>query len=177
MLHAFSLIQDDLPCMDNDSRRRGKPSLHMKFDEHTALLTANSLFAKSFELLAKAAQSNPLTAVKLIELHSQISGAQGMSLGQWHDLSTRINDLESLIEMYRLKTGVLFGASLKMPAILADAESTPQRQLAELGELFGIIYQIQDDIIDYKKYDVSPRSADLNNIYASNEFYEVKLRL
>jgi geranylgeranyl pyrophosphate synthase len=169
MLHAFSLIQDDLPCMDNDNVRRGKASLHKHFGEPTALLTANSLFAKSFELLVQAAHYSPRTAIQLVALHSNISGAHGMSLGQWHDLSTVSSDLTSLIEIYRLKTGVLFGASLQIPSILANADKNQQRLLAELGEVLGIIYQIQDDMMDYKKNDTLFGGAEPNNICCLGE--------
>jgi len=158
MLHSFSLIQDDLPCMDDDSMRRGRLSLHIAFGESTALLVANCLFARSFGLLSSL-QATSLSRTKLIDILSHISGANGMSLGQWYDLEAKTNKLESLIEYHRLKTGLLFGASLQMPAILGGANPKQEAMLKKLGEILGIIYQIHDDISDYGKL-----NKELNNI-------------
>jgi len=158
MLHAFSLIQDDLPCMDDDSERRGRLSLHKAFGESTALLAANCLFARAFGLLS-ALQVPSLSRTRLINILSYVSGANGMSLGQWYDLEAKTIKLESLIEYHRLKTGLLFGASLQMPAILGGANPKQQAMLKKLGEILGIIYQIHDDISDYGKL-----NKELNNI-------------
>jgi len=151
MVHAFSLIQDDLPCMDNDPQRRNKPSLHIKFDISTALLTANCLFSKAFELLSSAAQttnSAQITNQCIAEL-SDITGSSGMSLGQWLDLHASFSAKKELLESYALKSGLLFAACLALPAILAGQNPNTVKKLKEIGRHIGTIYQIKDDLDDY----------------------------
>lgn len=147
MIHAYSLIHDDLPCMDNDDFRRGKPSCHKAYGEAVALLAGDALIAKAFEVLATQ-ENNALLAVKEL---AQASGAQGMVGGQVLDLLSENKAIGSdqLKTIHAKKTGVLISTSLKLGALAADRkELLPQ--LTTYGEKIGLLFQITDDILDFE---------------------------
>lgn len=148
-IHTYSLIHDDLPCIDNDDLRRGKPSCHKQFDEATALLAGDALLTHAFEIVAQSDIADE-DKVKAISLLSQNSGVGGMIGGQVIDLIFEKGDpsLRELLTVYKLKTGALISAACLMGCISAKAT---QKQLAAASNFaysLGIAFQIQDDILD-----------------------------
>lgn len=151
MIHAYSLIHDDLPAMDNDDLRRGKPTCHIQFDEATAILAGDGLQALAFQQLTEFSDLPPQTAVELIAILSRLGGCSGMVTGQAIDLAATGTalELQQLKTMHAHKTGALIEASVVMGAV-ATAQAT-QEQLSALREFaraIGLAFQIQDDILD-----------------------------
>lgn len=149
MLHCYSLIHDDLPCMDNDELRRGRPSCHKAFDEATALLAGDALLTAAFETLSCApgtAQQNT-AAVRAL---SRAAGANGMVLGQEMDLifEEKQANPQELQEVHRRKTGMLIHASAQLGAIAAQADSAQCAAIEEYAFRVGLVFQIIDDILD-----------------------------
>lgn len=151
MIHAFSLIHDDLPCMDDDDFRRGKPSCHKAYGEATALLAGDALENKAFEIIANDNSLSDEVKVKLITVFSKAIGVCGMIGGQVIDTvcQEKMMDKDSLFEMYRMKTGALIRASCEMGCIVAEAYDKVQIA-GEYGEKLGIAFQIVDDILDIR---------------------------
>jgi farnesyl diphosphate synthase len=153
LIHAYSLVHDDLPAMDDDDLRRGRPTCHRAFDEATAILAGDSLQVLAFSLLAihPGLAGEPATRVRLIELLAQASGTAGMAGGQALDLASlgRRLSLPEVELVHRLKTGALIRACVQMAAACAeDLSSCRQTALDHVGELVGLAFQIQDDILD-----------------------------
>lgn len=153
IIHAYSLIHDDLPAMDDDDLRRGKPSCHIAFDEATAILAGDALQAQAFILLSDAQRAGVSyeNCFKMMALLAKASGSHGMAGGQAIDLSVenQFIDVETLERIHRLKTGKLIEASILLGALCSD-DITPD-QLSELhgfGQWIGLAFQIQDDILD-----------------------------
>ena len=151
MIHAYSLIHDDLPAMDNDDLRRGKPTCHIQFGEATAILAGDGLQSLAFQQLTQLRDIPAQTVVELIGLLSGLGGCNGMVTGQAIDLAATGTalDLQQLKTMHAHKTGALIEASVLMGA-LATAQVNPQ-QLAALKQFataIGLAFQIQDDILD-----------------------------
>ncbi|NIB39130.1 geranyl transferase [Pseudomaricurvus alkylphenolicus] len=150
-IHAYSLIHDDLPAMDDDDLRRGKPTCHIAYDEASAILAGDGLQALAFETLATLPGLQAHTQVRLLQLLAEASGHRGMVAGQAIDLGavdTQL-DLAQLQHMHRLKTGALIRASVLMGA--AATESVSEQQLAALSDYaaaIGLAFQVQDDILD-----------------------------
>lgn len=149
MLHCYSLIHDDLPCMDNDDMRRGRPSCHKQYDEATALLAADALVTAAFEVIANAplsAQSRVRTAAVL----AKAAGARGMLYGQELDkrFETETATEEQLLQLHRHKTGALILAAVQMGCSAADAPETLQRPLEQFAREIGLVFQIVDDVLD-----------------------------
>lgn len=150
LVHTYSLIHDDLPCMDNDDYRRGKPTLHKQYDEAMAVLVGDFLLTKAFEILAKASNLGAEQKVKLISLLSQKAGGAGMIAGQVLDMGAenQVIDLDCLKNIHRKKTGALIIASIQFGVILAKANSKIEESLLLFGEEIGLAFQIVDDLID-----------------------------
>ncbi|MDA1064221.1 MAG: polyprenyl synthetase family protein [Proteobacteria bacterium] len=151
LLHAFSLVHDDLPAMDNDDLRRGKPTLHRKYDEATAILAADALQPLAFGVLVDMPDTKAELRIRLLRLVADACGSIGMTGGQSLDLAAEGRSLtaEAIEHMYAMKTGALIHAAVVAPALLA--ESIPQAQLAAIGAFgrtIGIAFQIRDDILD-----------------------------
>ncbi len=151
-IHAYSLIHDDLPCMDDDNVRRGKPTVHRAFDEATAVLAGDALFALAFELLASPPTSgDPSLRSDLVATLARASGHHGMAGGQMLDLTAGDGpppDLDDVTRLQELKTGALLGAAVEMGTILGrvgQAEREPWRRYASD---IGLAFQIADDLID-----------------------------
>lgn len=147
-LHTYSLIHDDLPCMDNSSMRRGKPTCHIKFDQATALLAGDGLLTLSFQIISKEYQLNPLIANSIALELSTASGSKKLIGGQMEDLlgERQENSVERLDFVHRNKTAALIQAALKIGSILS---AKPQNQhFASLGYAIGMAFQIIDDILD-----------------------------
>ena len=152
-IHAYSLIHDDLPCMDNDSIRRGKLSTHKKFGESTAVLAGNSLLTLAFEILSdKSLLLKENTKVKLINLISECSGHTGIAGGQYLDLNYERKKIikKKIIDMQIKKTGKLFAFCCIAPAIISNKNKKVIRLFEKIGYEIGLLFQITDDLIDYK---------------------------
>ncbi|ASJ76068.1 (2E,6E)-farnesyl diphosphate synthase [Granulosicoccus antarcticus] len=153
MMHAYSLVHDDLPAMDDDDLRRGKPTCHKAFDEATAILAGDALQALAFTILAL--NRDPLVSatakLRMVEILGQASGAHGMAAGQAIDLESvgRKLTLAELENMHNHKTGALIKASVLLPAMLADPETSElQTRLENYAGAVGLCFQIVDDILD-----------------------------
>ena len=148
-LHAYSLVHDDLPCMDDDELRRGKPTVHVQWDEATATLTGDALQALAFELIASLPHTDAIRIVELLKKLAKASGMQGMVLGQAQDIQAEksevnlnINDITSLQQN---KTGALIEWSAISGAILSNQDDG---KLLDYAKSIGLAFQIQDDILD-----------------------------
>jgi len=149
MLHTYSLIHDDLPAMDDDDYRRGKPSCHKAFDEATAILTGDALLTMAFEVLATKI-SSPERAIEMIKVLAQAAGPCGMIAGQVKDIASE-NGLGSGIDVQDIhinKTAKMFWASATLGAIAADATKEQKDLLGRFGMELGLGFQIADDILD-----------------------------
>ncbi len=149
-IHSSSLVHDDLPAMDDDDLRRGKPTCHIAYDEPTAILVGDGLQFFAFELLSQLKDVAPQSALKLVRYLAQASGNFGMVGGQAIDLQA-VNErpsLQVLEKMHRLKTGALIQASVVMPALAAELDQPTQAALAQYARCIGLAFQIQDDILD-----------------------------
>lgn len=151
LIHAFSLVHDDLPAMDNDDLRRGKPTVHRQFDEATAILAADALQPLAFQVLASTAGIGADKLVRLVRIVANACGSLGMTGGQSIDLSSegqRLTEPE-LEAMYALKTGALIEASILSASCLADSLSPQKRDaLSHFSRNIGVAFQIRDDILD-----------------------------
>jgi len=149
-LHSYSLVHDDLPAMDDDDLRRGKPTCHIAFNEASAILAGDALQTLAFELLSDALDVKPETQIALIRHLAHASGVQGMVLGQAIDLAAvdKHIDLTQLETMHRHKTGALIRASVSMGAIAAGATDTQLAALDHYAAAIGLAFQVQDDILD-----------------------------
>lgn len=149
MIHSYSLVHDDLPCMDNDDFRRGKPSCHKEFGESMALLCGDSLLTEAFSVAAKTMNITPERVVKAISHLSASAGTSGMIGGQVLDMTLSSDTDDSfLFEMYRLKTGALLKTACACGCILAGADDEKVVMAEKFGEKVGIAFQIIDDILD-----------------------------
>jgi geranylgeranyl pyrophosphate synthase len=152
LIHAFSLVHDDLPAMDDDDLRRGRPTTHKAFDEATAILAADALQPLAFRVLATDQQLQASAAVRLrlIELLADACGSLGMTGGQYIDLGAEGRKLSAaqLENMYRLKTGCLLEVSVMSGACAADADENTGQQLQRYVDDLGLAFQIRDDILD-----------------------------
>jgi geranylgeranyl diphosphate synthase type II len=152
MIHTYSLIHDDLPCMDDDDVRRGKPTNHKVYGESTALLAGDAFLTEAFRILSESSQNSQNT-LKVIRLLTECAGTLGMIGGQYVDLTTQKNkvSLEELSQMQINKTGALMRASIVGSAILCDASSSEIEKLEEFSRYLGLNFQIADDILDREK--------------------------
>jgi farnesyl diphosphate synthase len=152
-IHVYSLIHDDLPCMDNDDMRHGKPTLHKVFDEATAVLAGDALHALAFEILADVETSaDPFTRSELILTLGQASGMHGMAGGQMMDMVADEEgvqyDLHTITRLQQLKTGALLAASVEMGAILGKVAPQGRAHLRAYARDIGLAFQIADDLLD-----------------------------
>lgn len=168
LIHAYSLIHDDLPCMDNDDWRRGKPSCHKQFGEAMALLAGDALQALAFDVLLKAPLS-PDKIVKMLSVLIKAAGPWGMVAGQTMDFNgLGCSDKSSTENIHSLKTGALFVAAFQLPAIVADLPANNLLILKKVGNNIGLAFQIQDDVCDKENIDfwqnAIERENHLNNL-------------
>ncbi len=150
-IHSYSLIHDDLPCMDNDSIRRGKPSTHKKFGESTAVLAGNSLLTLAFEIISNKNNSLSLKQKnEIIRLLSNFAGHTGIAGGQELDLrfEKKNKSLNQIIDMQRKKTGKLFNFCLQSAAIVGNKSNIEKIRFGKLGEEIGLLFQLSDDLLD-----------------------------
>ena len=152
-IHAYSLIHDDLPCMDNDKLRRGKPSTHIKFGESTAVLAGNSLLTMAFEILTSSnLKIDKKIKVDLVKKLSECSGHLGIAGGQYLDLSFEKKKISKnrIIDMEIKKTGKLFSFCCAAPAIIKKKDFKNIKFFENIGANIGLLFQIADDLIDFK---------------------------
>jgi len=152
-VHAYSLIHDDLPCMDNDSIRRGKLSTHVKFGESTAVLAGNSLLTMAFEILVSSSSKiNEKVKVDLVKKLSETSGHLGIAGGQYLDLSFEKKKVSKskIIDMEIKKTGKLFSFCCAVPVIIKRKSNNQIKFFENIGSNIGLLFQIADDLIDFK---------------------------
>ncbi len=149
MIHVYSLVHDDLPAMDNDDLRRGRPTCHRQFDEATAILAGDALQVLAFESLA-AAPAGAAARVAMISALAAGSGTRGMAGGQAIDLAAvgRELDAAEVEAMHLRKTGALIETSVRLPALLALAGEADLTRLGEFGRALGLAFQIVDDLLD-----------------------------
>ncbi len=151
LIHAYSLVHDDMPCMDNDVLRRGKPTVHVQFGEAQALLAGDALQALAFELLTpEGDEVPPAVQAQLCRLLARAAGYEGMAGGQAIDLASVGVDLDEsrLRRMHRMKTGALLQASVAMGAACASAPAPVLQALMRYGAALGLAFQVVDDILD-----------------------------
>jgi farnesyl diphosphate synthase/geranylgeranyl diphosphate synthase type II len=150
LIHTYSLIHDDLPAMDDDDLRRGKPSLHKAYDEATAILVGDGLQARAFELLANAPGLSAEQRIAMVKVLAKAAGPAGMVGGQFIDIQATNSDmtLDDLKTMHSLKTGALIRASLALGGIAAGASAQQLSALDEYGAHIGLAFQVVDDILD-----------------------------
>jgi len=150
LIHAYSLIHDDMPCMDNDVLRRGKPTVHVQHGEAQAMLAGDAMQALAFEVLTPERDVPPALQAKLCSLLARAAGHAGMAGGQAIDLASTGKPLDerSLADMHRRKTGALLQASVLMGAASGEAAATAWQALADYGAAIGLAFQVVDDILD-----------------------------
>lgn len=158
-VHAYSLIHDDLPCMDNSDTRRGQPSCHKKFDEATAVLAGDALLTLAFETLSAYGEGRSANekCCEIIKVLSQAIGHAGMIRGQVLDIASKGNeniDADHIKNIHLLKTAKLFAASCEIGAIISGATNEQRRALCNYGTNLGLIFQANDDIADYEQNDL-----------------------
>ena len=152
-IHSYSLIHDDLPCMDNDSIRRGKPSTHIKYGESSAVLAGNSLLTLAFEIITENKYSvSPKIKNELVRSLASCSGHTGIAEGQELDLKfeKKKKTINQIIDMQKKKTGKLFNFCLYAAATIANKSVTEKKRLSSLGEDIGLLFQLSDDFLDKK---------------------------
>ena len=151
LIHAYSLVHDDLPCMDDDVLRRGRPTCHVEYDEPTALLVGDSLQTLAFELLAREDHGRPEQQLEMVRLLAHASGSRGMAGGQAIDLESVGKALEQpeLELMHALKTGALIRAAIMLGALCGDPLNAAEREsLDRFAKRAGLLFQVVDDILD-----------------------------
>lgn len=172
MIHAYSLVHDDLPSMDNDDLRRGKPTTHKKFGEAFGILAGDALLTKAFEIISKNGKINRLNSdsdAKLVKLISQAAGMAGMIGGQAEDIiSERVNNKANIKRVLRIhsgKTGALITACIQAGAICAGANKKKIDHLIDYGRCFGLAFQVMDDVLDVigDKRKLGKKGSDKDN--------------
>lgn len=160
LIHTYSLIHDDLPCMDNDDIRRGKPTNHKVYGEDFGLLAGDALLTEAFYLVADSYSENGFLATQLIKLLSKAAGVRGMVGGQAIDLKaqTAVTNIEDLTLLHSLKTGALIQLSVEGAALISGAKSSDVEFLKKFGAGLGLAFQIADDILDHGEKDQDQRS-------------------
>jgi farnesyl diphosphate synthase len=150
LIHAYSLVHDDLPCMDDDTLRRGKPTVHVEYDEATALLVGDALQSLAFQVLAEDGAPSCHRRLSMLALLAQAAGSRGMAGGQAIDLAAvgRTLTLEELEQMHIHKTGALIRASVLLGAHCGNADEEAQKRLAHFANRIGLLFQVVDDILD-----------------------------
>lgn len=172
MVHCFSLVHDDLPCMDNDDFRRGKPTVHRAFSEDVALLAGDGLLCEAVELITVEYSDDPALAISLIQLLMQAAGSKGMIAGQIVDLNAQKNklDIAELEQVHLHKTGALIRACSVGAAIIARAPAQEQELLSDFSLQLGLSFQVKDDLLEVEDNKVELGSyPGIIGVVASNK--------
>ena len=148
MLHAYTLIHDDLPCMDNDDMRRGKPSNHIRFGEFTATLAGDALQAAAFDTIL-GSKLPPGTVVRMGRLLAQAAGPYGMCAGQYLDMQEKRLETEGLAVVHGLKTAALISAAARIGVLAAGGSDEQIKAAEDYANAAGLAFQVRDDVLDY----------------------------
>ena len=173
-VHVYSLIHDDLPCMDDDALRHGKPTLHLAYDEAMAVLAGDALLTFAFEVLSDPATiADPFTRIDLVQALSGASGAAGMVGGQMMDIAaeTASFDLPTVTRLQQLKTGALLGAAVEMGAILGKVPPEGRAHLRGYARDIGLAFQIADDLLDHEGDEAAAGKALRKDAEAGKETF------
>ena len=173
-VHVYSLIHDDLPCMDDDALRHGKPTLHLAYDEAMAVLAGDALLTFAFEVLSDPATiADPFTRIDLVQALSGASGAAGMVGGQMMDIAaeTASFDLQTVTRLQQLKTGALLGAAVEMGAILGKVPAEGRAHLRGYARDIGLAFQIADDLLDHEGDEAAAGKALRKDAEAGKETF------
>lgn len=151
-IHCYSLIHDDLPAMDDDALRRGQPTVHVAFDEATAILAGDGLLTRAFEILAEAGAIDPQARLDLISSLAAAAGTGGMIGGQMRDIEAENENLglDSIVQLQAMKTGALIGWAAQAGPVLAGAGADERLALTNYARNLGLVFQITDDLLDYQ---------------------------
>jgi len=160
MVHAASLMLDDMPCMDNAQLRRGKPAIHVQYGEDVAILASVALLSRAFGVLATAQDIPPVTRTRLVARLAETIGTQGLVRGQFEDLHGGARSPEAIATTNELKTGVLLGVAVDMAAIIAQTEDEVARSLRAFAMAAGHAFQIRDDFHDLPGNDSAVTGKD-----------------
>ena len=177
-VHAFSLVHDDLPCMDDDAMRHGKPSTHKAFDEATAVLAGDGLMAFAFEILTDPDFfTDPFVRAELVRSLALASGPSGMTGGQMMDIAGEGQDLDlhSITRLQQLKTGALLGAAVEMGAILGRLPPEGRRHLRAYAHDIGLAFQISDDLLDHEGEEAAAGKALRKDAAAGKQTFVARL--
>jgi geranylgeranyl diphosphate synthase, type II len=176
MVHTYSLIHDDLPCMDNDSVRRGQPTNHIRFGEPLALLAGDGLLTEAFYLIAQHYEDKGTQAALLVGALSRAAGSSGMVGGQAMDMGLGVatDSFERLLLSHGGKTAALIACTLEGAAIVAGLDKTTAQELRVFGEKLGLAFQVKDDILDGETN--SPNSVLFHGDIKAAEEYLLKLK-
>mgnify|MGYP006420582793 CR=1 FL=1 len=171
LIHAYSLVHDDLPAMDDDDLRRGRPTCHVAFDEPTAIISGDALQTLAFEILGST-PAGPDAVLEMVRVLASASGHLGMAGGQAIDMGATgaKPSIEALEAMHRRKTGALIGASLALGALSAGADERTLSTLRHFGDAIGLAFQVQDDILDVEgsvEKTGKPQGSDSNQAKAT----------
>ncbi|NLB34935.1 MAG: polyprenyl synthetase family protein [Elusimicrobia bacterium] len=182
MIHSFSIIHDDLPSMDNETLRRGKPPLYMKYGEGLAVITGDALFNEAFGLLARSGNLPAPTSIRIIRELTDCLGVSGVAGGQMTELSLSEENptIEELKEIYRGKTGGLISASVKTGAIAGGCPDSEINIFESYGENLGIAFQILDDLDEFIKGEVrsgEPNIAEIFSPELARDLFREKIAL
>ena len=176
VIHSSSLIHDDLPCMDDDDMRRGKPSCHIAFGEANALLAGDALLLYAFELCAENKATDPSTALEAVSVLAKSTGNFGMVGGQVIDLygDTHKLDFDTLLKLHSMKTGALIGAAVKMGCLAAGIKqgSKEFNDASLYAKNIGLTFQIIDDILDARAGEESPEKTTFLTFMSESEAFE-----
>lgn len=147
LIHTYSLVHDDLPCMDNDDLRRGKPTVHKQYNEGIAVLVGDALLTKAFEILSEVSDQHVAALVRLL---GKSAGSVGMIGGQSLDIGFEgtVDSLERLTVLHKRKTGALIAVALEMAGVLGNASTEQATALLEFGKHIGLAFQLADDVLD-----------------------------
>jgi len=148
LLHTYSLVHDDLPAMDDDDLRRGQPTVHVAFDEATAILVGDALLTEALGRFGMIKDANPEACLSALHCLHQAAGDRGMVRGQHLDLLQRAKTVDQVAEVHRLKTGALLSASCEIGAILGGASSADRDRCRRFGLHLGLAFQARDDLLD-----------------------------
>ena len=173
-VHVYSLIHDDLPCMDNDALRHGKPTLHIAYDEAMAVLAGDALLTFAFEVLSDPDTiADPFTRIDLVQALSGASGAAGMVGGQMMDIAaeTASFDLPTVTRLQQLKTGALLGAAVEMGAILGKVAPEGRLHMRGYARDIGLAFQIADDLLDHEGDEATAGKALRKDAEAGKETF------
>lgn len=153
MVHTYSLIHDDLPCMDDDDFRRGKPTNHKVYGEPTALLAGDALLTDAFDLLSEAYQETPDVGLKLVSLLSRAAGVGGMMSGQYLDIKAADSKIERQLQIHNLKTGKLISVCAAGVLEIAKATLETKNNIISIADKLGLAFQLQDDLLDFSEHE------------------------